>query len=986
MKKLTNIALGVISVLGISNAAIAASKGIEEVVVTAQRVSENIQDVPIAITALTGDMLDDKQVITVADLQMNAPNVSFTNTNFGSNSFSIRGIGRLLTSSTGDAGVSIHTNEISMFSSLNTSEFFDMERVEILRGPQGTLYGKNATGGVVNFVTRKPDFDSVNGYIDVEVGDYSSRRVKGALNFPITDNFAIRFAGMDLDRDGYTKNLAAGQVGLDGRVLTSGLGGDSLSGDVDGRNQREFRITARWDISDNANLWVMYSDGDEDSNRTRINNQVCVQNDFPTYGCEPDGVGFETPYETAKVSATVAALYGLIPVGADGTGNFNWPRPQTGLRSMHTDFEPVYETNLEQWSFGFDYDFSNFSLGIVGHTGDDGYFTQQDVFMDVGYELPYNFYRADGLWPVSTPVGNAELGDPSNPCNVFQGLAGTDGGICQDFSFTQDFAYDQSSNEAESWSWEIKLQSTFDGPFNFLAGYTAFDRVSKGDYYVLGNLLDGGNPASYPGFFNSFDKHTGGTFLEGHSFFGEVYYDVNDDIKLTFGLRYNDDEKATSSATVLWNAVDVNFPLSSALAGNALPPLFSRLPGFLSGAAPSDTELALINLYAPGADLDAALLTGAQSDERLAISNAIPLAPGYNESRILSGSPEEFDWQETTGRIGIDWQVNDNTMLYAFFSRGYKPGGANPAIPPEFQNTSQFAFEQEDIDAWEIGIKNTLLDGSMILNANIFTYDYTGLQVARIKNNSSINENIDAKINGAELELFWRPQALENLEIDFNYSWLDTEVDGSQSVDPTNRLAGDDSWTLLNGFGVLYIAPTDALLAATPFLLTDGVAAGAVLDAPASIYANGIPSMVAQPILDALGIPHQEGLPTNLDGNQLPNSPEHTIKLGVGYTWPVEALKGEITARWDYYWQDDTYAREFNTRGDLIDSWDQHNASIIYNSTDGKWNARLWARNFQDKDNITGHYLTADTTGYFRNYFTTEPRIYGLSVRYNFGE
>jgi outer membrane receptor protein involved in Fe transport len=144
--------------------------------------------------------------------------------------------------------------------------------------------------------------------------------------------------------------------------------------------------------------------------------------------------------------------------------------------------------------------------------------------------------------------------------------------------------------------------------------------------------------------------------------------------------------------------------------------------------------------------------------------------------------------------------------------------------------------------------------------------------------------------------------------------------------------------------------------------------------------------MVSQAILPLFGIPFQEGIAGSLDGNQLPNAPEHTIKLGLGYTLPFEALAGDITFRWDYYWQDDTYAREFNTKGDEIDSWDQHNAAIIYNSNNGKWSGRLWSRNLQDEDNVTGHYLTADTSGYFRNYFTTEPRIYGLSVRYNFGE
>ena len=236
MRKLISFGVAIIATTGLTNAALAESsnRAIEEVTVTAQRISESIQDVPIAVTALTGDMLDEKQVITVSDLQMNAPNVSFTNTNFGSNSLSIRGIGRLVTAATGDSGVSVHTNEISIAPNLNSSEFYDMERVEILRGPQGTLYGKNATGGVVNLVTRKPDYESVNGFLDIEAGDYSSERIKAAINIPFTDNFAVRIAGLSIKRDGYTDNLAADQVGLDGRILTG------LSDEVDGRDHTDF--------------------------------------------------------------------------------------------------------------------------------------------------------------------------------------------------------------------------------------------------------------------------------------------------------------------------------------------------------------------------------------------------------------------------------------------------------------------------------------------------------------------------------------------------------------------------------------------------------------------------------------------------------------------------------------------------------------------------------------------------------------------------
>ena len=176
---------------------------IEEVIVTAQRSSESIQEVPIAVTALSGDMLDDRQIIGASDLQMNAPNVSFTATNFGGSSFSIRGIGRLVISGSGENGVSTHVNDIPLGSNLNAVEYFDVDRVEILRGPQGTLYGRNATGGAVNVVTAMPEVDGVKGFLDVEVGDYAHRRYKAMFNAPLSDTIAIRAAGMMLDRDGY---------------------------------------------------------------------------------------------------------------------------------------------------------------------------------------------------------------------------------------------------------------------------------------------------------------------------------------------------------------------------------------------------------------------------------------------------------------------------------------------------------------------------------------------------------------------------------------------------------------------------------------------------------------------------------------------------------------------------------------------------------------------------------------------------------------
>ncbi|MEQ9451262.1 MAG: TonB-dependent receptor [Pseudomonadales bacterium] len=210
----------------------------EEVIVTAQRSEQGVQDVPIAVTALTGEMLEDKGIVNPSDLQMTAPNVSFTSTNFGGSSFSIRGIGRLVISANADSGVSTHINEIPLNTNLNAVEFFDVERVEVLRGPQGTLFGRNATGGSINMVTKMPDFESVSGFFDAEAGDYNHFRVKGAINIPFSDTMGMRIAGFKLDRDGYIDNRAA-----DSRSVLDGSRLPNIDDDIDGRDILALRAT-----------------------------------------------------------------------------------------------------------------------------------------------------------------------------------------------------------------------------------------------------------------------------------------------------------------------------------------------------------------------------------------------------------------------------------------------------------------------------------------------------------------------------------------------------------------------------------------------------------------------------------------------------------------------------------------------------------------------------------------------------------------------
>ena len=188
-----------------------ANAQLEEIFVTAQKRAESVQDVPIAITAFDETAMQARQITGFADMRFAAPNVSYSKTNFTGNNFQIRGVGTNLIAASSDSGVGVHINEVPLISPrLFETEYFDVEQVAVLRGPQGTLYGRNSTGGAVNMITRTASPDKLEGNIEGQLGNYHHRKVNGAVNIPIGDQFAARFAALWLERDGYTENTYTG--------------------------------------------------------------------------------------------------------------------------------------------------------------------------------------------------------------------------------------------------------------------------------------------------------------------------------------------------------------------------------------------------------------------------------------------------------------------------------------------------------------------------------------------------------------------------------------------------------------------------------------------------------------------------------------------------------------------------------------------------------------------------------------------------------
>src|SRR5258708_1051882 len=190
----------------------AATDSLDDVIVTAQRRSENIQRVPISITAISGDTLERARIGVPADLVGLTPNLA-VQTVVGDNVpiFTLRGVSLNDYSYNQQAPIALYINEVYKGNpALFGISLYDIDRVEVLKGPQGTLYGKNTTGGAINFITKQPQLGSEEGYLQAGIGNYQRFDSEGAFNVPLTDNVAARFAYSTARATGWFKSVSPG--------------------------------------------------------------------------------------------------------------------------------------------------------------------------------------------------------------------------------------------------------------------------------------------------------------------------------------------------------------------------------------------------------------------------------------------------------------------------------------------------------------------------------------------------------------------------------------------------------------------------------------------------------------------------------------------------------------------------------------------------------------------------------------------------------
>lgn len=188
--------------------------GIADIVVTARKTSENLQSVPVAVTALDAEDLASKQVFEVTDLQRTAPSLTISTGGTGPASIvylAIRGQAQNSPNSLSDTSVGIYIDGVYVARPIvGNLGFLDLASAEVLRGPQGTLFGRNTTGGALNLATNQPRLGAVEGSVKLGIGNYDQRVVEGIINLPLTDEAAIRFAGRYHEHDGYFPNAIIG--------------------------------------------------------------------------------------------------------------------------------------------------------------------------------------------------------------------------------------------------------------------------------------------------------------------------------------------------------------------------------------------------------------------------------------------------------------------------------------------------------------------------------------------------------------------------------------------------------------------------------------------------------------------------------------------------------------------------------------------------------------------------------------------------------
>lgn len=608
------------------------SSGVNVIVVTARKRSENLQDTPIAITALTGEMLEERQISNVAEVGQFAPNVNIqpvANLSGSSASLTafIRGVGQTDFQITSDPGVGVYIDGVYMARSVGALlDMADIASVEVLRGPQGTLFGKNTIGGaiVVNSNLPSNDFELS---AEVATGRFNRADVRGIVNVPLTDTLAVRAVASYETRDGYMTRLLDG--GRQGNKDSFGA-----------------RIALKWDATPDFTA-ILSADVNIRREESAANTLLQIDDSATFNPFAPSAMYW---WNKVRSGSDCGADGELAPLSNPACVTSRWVTDDidtTWSNAINQSDFDLWGTNLT-----LDWDIGDFSIKSIS-----AYRDQKSKF----------YYDLDG-----TPI----------PLLL-------------------------SIEDIQIWQFSQELQfngSLLDDRLNFTSGL----------YYLKEKGVE-----SNPGDFGFADFIAGGKVdNDSYAAFGQFTYEVTDRLSITPGIRYTNETKRYDPTD---RTITVDYTAGF-------------IPGFPDGVYVSLSRCVVARMPQPPSPF-------CEAD------------PVFNPSgrQLLPAVEVSTKVKEWTPALSVDYEVTDDLLAYASYSKGFKSGGFVQRVFPAEPVTP--VFDPEFVETYELGLKSELLDRQLRLNFAAFSSNYDGIQIVvqeglgpKLRNAGS------GRINGFEIE------------------------------------------------------------------------------------------------------------------------------------------------------------------------------------------------------------------------------------------
>ena len=749
-------------------AATTAQAQLEEVVVTATKQEASLQDVAVAVSALTEESLNQRGITNFSDYLIELPNVTAGGAGPGQSTMYIRGVASTtpnLTTS-GVAGLSpnvaMYLDEQPLSQPGRNLDVYivDMNRVEVLAGPQGTLFGASSQAGVVRLITNKPDTTEFSGNIKAGTSwmkdGEMNYNVNGTINVPITDNFAIRASIYADQKGGYIDNIAGTRSVSESARFRPGSTKRSNGTEVGFRGG----FQAGADLSN-----VNFIDAD---------NSALVEDDFN-----------DTRYTGGRISALWnvnddwSVRVGAMVQEIDSDGTF-YADPNLGDDYKIQRFEAE---NIKD-------EYTSVNWTVEGRLGAldviyTGAFTERETdqrvdysdYLFIGQYIPYyicDYYVSyTSFAPGGLPTGNCyspNLYTTNKVDSEFQThelrfstdqsarVRVTAGAFYSDMELTEQVDFSYPSNQLVD-AWGAGSGNGF-----------GFAPNSNYPYDGQGGYRPGEGPYPADTIFRNDILRTD----EQMGFFGEVSYDLSDSLTITGGLRYYDYE------------VD--------LAGSANSSFYN-----MSGSDYNKFGTNINDLY----DGDQSIrwtYSGFFPYEASPVytPDNLPDPSDPNYQRIVNSiyAPDVAEDDGVIGKVTLAWAPNDDSMYYVTWSEGFRTGLLNRpggAFQQDTGYTVPFDVASDELTNLEVGWKLDMMDGTLRFNGALFLVDITDLQTT-IFDTSIVNlffsdNAADADVKGVEGDITWL--ASDNLTIGGAFSLLDTEVT-SNNTPSTDVIVGSE--------------------------------------------------------------------------------------------------------------------------------------------------------------------------------------------------